>query len=123
MRWSAVLSFRKAPASLPRQMPVILKNAHEQLSTRMRRLLDFLCNSGKRLRLQIGNESGRYSSQQACWEDLNEVPERVIIDFPPFFPSTEHVRAVCLNLCIVSAVQGAVACRAENYQVFFYVIS
>jgi len=36
------ISFRKGPASLRRQMPEILENADEKLSTAMRRLLDFL---------------------------------------------------------------------------------
>jgi transposase len=35
------ISFRKEPASLRREMPEILENADEKLSTAMRRLLDF----------------------------------------------------------------------------------
>jgi transposase len=40
------ISFAKGPASLRRQMPEILENADEKLTTRMRRLLDFLWRSG-----------------------------------------------------------------------------
>src|SRR5437870_9154738 len=47
------ISFRKGPASLRRQMPEILENAEEKLSTRMRRLLDFLWQEWKHLQLQI----------------------------------------------------------------------
>jgi len=41
------ISFRKRPASLRRQMPEILENGDEKLSTRMRRLLDFLWQEWK----------------------------------------------------------------------------
>ena len=47
------ISFRKGPASLRRQMPEILENAEEQLSTRMRCLLDFLWQEWKGLQSQI----------------------------------------------------------------------
>jgi len=47
------ISFRKGPASLRRQMPEILENANEKLSTRMRRLLDFLWQEWRGLQLQI----------------------------------------------------------------------
>src|SRR5437764_3393718 len=47
------ISFRKGPASLRRQMPEILENAEEKLSTRMRRLLDFLWQEWKHLQAQI----------------------------------------------------------------------
>jgi len=47
------ISFRKGPASLRRQMPEILENANEKLSTRMRRLLDFLWREWRGLQLQI----------------------------------------------------------------------
>jgi len=47
------ISFRKGPASLRRQMPEILENADARLSTRMRRLLDFLWQEWKELQLQI----------------------------------------------------------------------
>ena len=43
------LYFRKGPASLRRQMPEILENAEEKLTTRMRRLLDFLWQEWKHL--------------------------------------------------------------------------
>jgi transposase len=46
-------SFRKGPPSLRRQMPEILENADEKLSTRMRRLLDFLRQERTGLQLQI----------------------------------------------------------------------
>src|ERR1700757_2013463 len=45
--------FRKGPASLRRQMPEILENADEKLSTAMRRLLDFLWQEWKGLQMQI----------------------------------------------------------------------
>jgi transposase len=47
------ISFRKGPASLRRQMPEILENADEKLSTAMRRLLDFLWQEWKGLQMQI----------------------------------------------------------------------
>ena len=47
------ISFRKGPASLRQQMPEILENADEKLSTRMRRLLDFLWQEWKGLQVQI----------------------------------------------------------------------
>jgi transposase len=47
------ISFRKGPASLRRQMPEILENADEKVSTAMRRLLDFLWQEWKGLQLQI----------------------------------------------------------------------
>src|SRR5512135_2898750 len=47
------ISFRKGPASLRRQMPEILENAEEKLSSRMRRLLDFLWQEWKGLQSQI----------------------------------------------------------------------
>ena len=47
------ISFAKGPASLRRQMPEILENADEKLTTRMRRLLDFLWQEWKHLQLQI----------------------------------------------------------------------
>lgn len=47
------ISFRKGPASLRRQMPEILENADEKLSSGMRRLLDFLWQEWKGLQSQI----------------------------------------------------------------------
>jgi len=47
------ISFRKGPASLRRQMPEILENADARLSTRMRRVLDFLWQEWKDLQLPI----------------------------------------------------------------------
>jgi transposase len=47
------ISFRKGPASLRRQMPEILENADEQLSPRLRCLLDFLWQEWKGLQSQI----------------------------------------------------------------------
>jgi transposase len=43
------ISFRKGPASLRRQMPEILENADEKLTTRLRRQLDFLWQEWKHL--------------------------------------------------------------------------
>jgi hypothetical protein len=43
------LYFRKGPPSLRRQMPEILENADENLTTRMRCLLDFLWQEWKHL--------------------------------------------------------------------------
>jgi len=47
------ISFRKGPASLRRQLPEILENADQKLSSRMRRLLDFLWQEWKGLQAQI----------------------------------------------------------------------
>lgn len=47
------ISFRKGPASLRRQMPEILENADEKLTTRLRRLLDFLWPEWKHLQWPI----------------------------------------------------------------------
>src|SRR5437879_11819623 len=47
------ISFAKGPASLRRQMPEILENADEKLSTAMRRLVDFLWQEWKGLQMQI----------------------------------------------------------------------
>jgi len=62
------ISFRKGPASLRRQMPEILENADEQLSPRMRCLLDFLWQEWKGLESQI--------------ESLNEDLERIASSDP-----------------------------------------
>jgi len=47
------ISFRKGPASLRRQLPEMLENADEKLSTAMRRLLNFLWQEWKGLQAQI----------------------------------------------------------------------
>jgi transposase len=46
-------SFRKGPAALRRQMPEILENADDQLSTRIRGLLAMLWEEWKELERQI----------------------------------------------------------------------
>jgi transposase len=58
------ISFRKGPASLRRQMPEILENVDEKLSTHMRRLLDFLWQEWKGLQSQI--ESLNTDSCRIC---------------------------------------------------------
>src|SRR5246500_5615839 len=47
------ISFRKGPASLRRQLPEILENADQKLSSRMRRLLNFLWQEWKGLQAQV----------------------------------------------------------------------
>ena len=47
------ISFRRGPVSLRRQMPEILENADQILSTRMRHLLNFLWQERKGLQWQI----------------------------------------------------------------------
>ena len=63
------ISFRKGPASLRRQMPEILENADEKLSTHMRRLLDFLWQEWKGLQSQI--ESLNADLEQIASSDPN----------------------------------------------------
>lgn len=62
------ISFRKGPASLRRQMPEILENADEKVSTRMRRLLDFLWQEWKGLQSQIREPErrSRTDCKQRC---------------------------------------------------------
>ena len=71
------ISFRKGPASLRRQMPEILENADEQLSPRMRGLLDFLWQEWNGLQSQIErlNEDLEHiaSSDPACVR-LQKIP-------------------------------------------------
>jgi transposase len=65
------------PASLRRQMPEILENADEKLTTRMRRLLDFLWQEWKHLQVQIESLSEDLeliaSSDEACAR-LQQIP-------------------------------------------------
>jgi transposase len=71
------ISFAKGPASLRRQMPEILENGDEKLTTRMRRLLDFLWQEWKHLQLQIESLSEDLeliaSSDEACAR-LQQIP-------------------------------------------------
>src|SRR2546430_3623289 len=71
------ISFRKGPASLRRQMPEILENAEEKLSTRMRRLLDFLWQEWKHLQLQIeslNEDVEQIASQDEVCARLQQIP-------------------------------------------------
>lgn len=65
------LVFRSQPDRLRRQMPEILENADDQLSTGMRRLPDFLWPEGKGLQAQIKslNHSTR-SGETALFTDV-----------------------------------------------------
>jgi transposase len=71
------ISFAKGPASLRRQIPEILENADEKLTTRMCRLLDFLWQEWKHLPLQIESLSEDLeliaSSDEACAR-LQQIP-------------------------------------------------
>jgi transposase len=71
------ISFRQGPASLRREMPEILENAEARLSTRMRRVLDFLWQEWKGLQEQIetlnGELQGVASSDPACVR-LQQIP-------------------------------------------------
>ncbi len=71
------ISFRKGPASLRRQMPEILENADEKLTTRLRRLLDFLWPEWKHLQWPIESWSEDLeliaSSDEACAR-LQQIP-------------------------------------------------
>jgi transposase len=71
------ISFRQGPASLRREMPEILENAEARLSTRMRRVLDFLWQEWKGLQEQIetlnGELEGVASSDPACVR-LQQIP-------------------------------------------------
>jgi hypothetical protein len=64
-------------SSLRRQMPEILENADEKLTTRMRRLLDFLWQEWKHLQLQIESWSEDLeliaNSDEACAR-LQQIP-------------------------------------------------
>jgi len=71
------ISFRKGPASLRRQMPEILENADEKLSTRMRRLLDFLWQEWKGLQAQIDSlnaDLDEIASRDASCLRLQQIP-------------------------------------------------
>jgi transposase len=71
------ISFRKGPASLRRQMPEILENAEEKLSTRMRRLLDFLWQEWKHLQLQIeslNEDVEQIANQDEACARLQQIP-------------------------------------------------
>jgi transposase len=71
------ISFRKGPASLRRQMPEILENADETLSTRMRSLLDFLWQEWKGLQLQIETldaDVEKIASSDATCVRLQQIP-------------------------------------------------
>jgi transposase len=74
------ISFRKGPASLRRQMPEILENADEKLSTQMRRLLDFLWQEWKGLKLQIeslNTELEQIASSDPSCVRLQQIPGSV----------------------------------------------
>ncbi len=71
------ISFRKGPASLRRQMPEILENAEEKLSTRMRSLLDFLWQEWKGLPSQIERLNAdleEIASNDASCRRLQQIP-------------------------------------------------
>ena len=61
------VTFRKGPATLRRQMPEILENADEQLSTRIRGLLAMLWQEWKELEQQI--ESLNSDIEGMCRDD------------------------------------------------------
>jgi transposase len=68
---------RKGPASLRRPMPEILENADEKLSTRMRRLLDFLWQEWKGLQSQIeslNTDLEQIASSDASCVRLQQIP-------------------------------------------------
>lgn len=71
------ITFRKGPATLRRQMPDILENADEQLSTRIRGLLAMLWQEWKELERQIeslnNDIEGICRSDAAC-ERLQQIP-------------------------------------------------
>jgi len=85
------ISFRKGPASLRRQMPEILENADETLSTAMRRLLDFLWQEWKGLQVQI--ESLNTDLEQIASSDPSCVRLEKIPGVGPMV-STEIVSAI-----------------------------
>ncbi len=71
------ITFRKGPAMLRRQMPEILENADEQLSTRIRGLLAMLWQEWKELERQI--ESLNSDIEGTCRDDaacqrLQQIP-------------------------------------------------
>ena len=71
------ISFRKGPACLRRQMPEILENADEKLTTRMRCLLDFLWQEWKHLQLQIeslGEDLEKIASSDDACIRLQRIP-------------------------------------------------
>ena len=71
------VTFRKGPATLRRQMPEILENADEQLSTRIRGLLAMLWQEWKELEQQIeslnGELAGMCRDDAAC-QRLQQIP-------------------------------------------------
>ena len=71
------ISFRKGPASLRRQMPELLENAEEKVSTRMRCLLDFLWQEWKGLQSQIeslNSDLEQIASSDASCLRLQQIP-------------------------------------------------
>ena len=71
------ISFREGPASLRRQLPKILENADEKLSTAMRRLLDFLWQEWKGLQAQIESLNAdleQIASSDAACVRLQQIP-------------------------------------------------
>jgi len=71
------ISFAKGPARLRREIPEILENADEKLSTRMRRLLDFLWQEWKHLQLQIESLSEdleKIANSDAACARLQQIP-------------------------------------------------
>jgi transposase len=71
------VTFRKGPATLRRQMPEILENADEQLSTRIRGLLAMLWEEWKELERQIqslNSEIEGICAGDAACERLQQIP-------------------------------------------------
>jgi transposase len=71
------ISFAKGPARLRREIPEIVEKADEKLSTRMRRLLDFLWQEWKHLQLQIESLSEdleKIANRDAACARLQQIP-------------------------------------------------
>ena len=94
------ISFRKGPASLRRQMPEILENADEKLSSRMRRLLDFLWQEWKGLQSQI--------------ESLNADLEHIASNNPACVRLQHPGVGLLISTAVVSAIGNGAASRKSG---------
>jgi hypothetical protein len=71
------VTFRKGPATLRAQLPEILENADEQLSTRLRSLLAMLWEEWKELERKIeslNNDIERICASDAACQRLQQIP-------------------------------------------------
>lgn len=71
------IAFAKGPANLRKQMPTLLEDADQNITPRMRKLLDHLWQEWKQLDLEIGNiqeEIEAIADDDAACRRLREIP-------------------------------------------------